>query len=119
MHTKSTNEQLKRLLIILKRQSRTPGGRIWRTLYEQLQTPRRARAEVNIADLQRHFNKGQTMVVPGKVLSEGIATDKLQVAAVSFSSKARMKITAVGGKCLSLQQLMEKNPSGKNVRIIM
>jgi large subunit ribosomal protein L18e len=59
------------------------------------------------------------MVVPGKVLSEGIVTDKLQVAAVSFSSKARTKITTVGGKCLTVEQLMEKNPSGKNVRIIM
>lgn len=119
MHTKSTNEQLKRLLILLKRQSRTPGGRIWRTLYERLQAPRRARIWVNVADLQRHFEKGYTMAVPGKVLSEGIVTDKLQVAALSFSSKARTKIVAVGGKCLSLEQLMEKIPSGKNVKLIM
>ncbi len=119
MHTKSTNEQQRRLLILLKRQSRTPGGRIWRTLYERLQAPRRARIAVNIADLQRHFQKGHTMVVPGKVLSEGIVTDKLQVAALSFSSNARVKIMAVGGKCFSLEQLMEKNPSGKNLRLIM
>ncbi len=119
MRTKTTNEQQKRLLILLKRQSRTPGGRIWRTLYERLQGPRRARVVVNVADLQRHFEKGHTMVVPGKVLSEGIVTDKLQVAAVSFSSKARTKIKAVGGKCFSLEQLAEKNPSGKNLRLIM
>jgi large subunit ribosomal protein L18e len=70
-------------------------------------------------DLQRHYEKGYTMVVPGKVLSEGIVTDKLQVAALSFSSMARTKIGAVGGKCLSLEQLMEKNPSGTKVKLIM
>lgn len=119
MHTKSTNEQRHRLLIALKRQSRTPGGRIWRTLFEKLQAPRRARTVVNITDLQRFYERGCTMVIPGKVLSEGIAKDKLQVAAMSFSSKARTKIVDVGGKCFSLEELMEKNPSGKNVRLIM
>ncbi|MFX1474033.1 MAG: 50S ribosomal protein L18e [Promethearchaeota archaeon] len=119
MNTKSTNEQLQRLLILLKRQSRTPGGRIWRILYERLQAPRRTRVWVNVADLQRHYEKGYTMAVPGKVLSEGIVTDKLQVAALSFSSNARTKIVGMGGKCLSLEQLMETNPSGKNVKLIV
>ena len=58
------------------------------------------------------------MVVPGKVLSDGVVADKLQVAAFTFSSQARAKIEAQGGKCFTLEELMENNPTGKNVKLI-
>lgn len=118
MKTKSTDETRRQLLIALKRQSRNPGGRIWRALYDHLQTTRRNRVVVNIGDLQQKFTKGRIMVVPGKVLSDGVIEDKLQVAAYTFSDKARMKIQAKGGKCLSLVELMEQNPTGKDVMLI-
>ena len=118
MKTKSTDETRHQLLKKLKHQSRTPGGRVWRRLYDELQTPRRNRVTVNIGDLQRHHARGQILVVPGKVLSEGIIEDKLQVAAYSFSSQAREKIQAKGGMCLSIEELMEQNPTGTKVRII-
>jgi large subunit ribosomal protein L18e len=118
MKTKSTDETRHQLLKKLKHQSRNPGGRIWRRLYEELQASRRDRLTVNIGDLQRHHTSGQILVVAGKVLSEGIIEDKLQVAAYSFSSQARAKILAKGGKCLSIEELMEQNPTGTKVRII-
>ncbi|MFX0169853.1 MAG: 50S ribosomal protein L18e [Candidatus Hodarchaeota archaeon] len=118
MKTKSTDEIRRQLLIKLKRQSRNPGGRVWRRLYEELQTSRRKRVAVNLGDLQRHYLRGQILVVPGKVLSEGVVEDKLQVAAFSFSSQARVKIEAKGGNCLSLEELMEQNPTGTKVRLV-
>ncbi|MFX1562382.1 MAG: 50S ribosomal protein L18e [Promethearchaeota archaeon] len=114
----TTDENRQRLLIALKRQSRNPGGRIWRILYERFQAPRRSRVSVNVAELQRHFTKGHVMVVPGKVLGDGNITDKLEVAALIFSGKARAKIEAAGGKCLSIEELMNVNPSGKNIMLI-
>ncbi|MFX1562635.1 MAG: 50S ribosomal protein L18e [Promethearchaeota archaeon] len=114
----TTDETRQRLLIALKRQSRNPGGRIWRLLYERFQTPRRIRIAVNVADLQRHFTKGHMMVVPGKVLGDGKVEDKLEVAALAFSGKARTKIEARGGKCLSIEELMNTNPRGKNIMLI-
>lgn len=114
----TTDENRQRLLIALKRQSRNPGGRIWRTLYERLQNPRRNRVTVNVADLQRHFTKGRIIVVPGKVLGDGNVEDKMEVAALTFSGKARTKIEARGGKCLSIKELMNANPHGKNIMLI-
>ena len=118
MVTKSPNEIRQHLLIKLKRQSRNPGGRIWRTLFEKLQSPRQNRVAVNVGDLQHHFTKGRIMTVPGKVLSDGIIKDKLEVAAFTFSAQARAKIEAQGGKCLTLEELMEKNPTGKEVMLV-
>ena len=118
MCAKITDETRQRLLIALKRQSRNPGGRIWRTLYERLQASRRNRVTVNLGDLQSHHTKGRIMVVPGKVLGDGIIEDKLQVAAFTFSENARQKIEAQGGKCLTLEELMEVNPTGKDLMLI-
>ncbi len=118
MKTESTNVKRTKLILQLKRQSRNPGGRVWRVLYEQLQAARRKRLAVNVGDLQQHFIKGRIMVVPGKVLADGVIEDKLQVAAFTFSSQARRKIEAQGGKCLTFTELMEKNPTGKDLVLI-
>jgi large subunit ribosomal protein L18e len=116
--SKTTDETRQQLIIKLKRQSRNPGGRIWRDLYEDLQAPRRNRVTVNVGDLQRHHTRGQVMVVPGKVLGNGIVETKLNVAAVAFSEQARVKIEDKGGKCLTIDELMEENPTGKKAQII-
>lgn len=118
MKSKTTDEARQRLIIKLKRQSRNPGGRIWRTLYNDLQTVRRDRPTVNVGDLQRLHSRGRMMVVPGKVLGDGIVVDKLDVAAVGFSTQARAKIEGKGGQCLTIEEFMEKNPTGKNARIV-
>jgi large subunit ribosomal protein L18e len=116
--SKTTDETRQQLIIKLKRQSRNPGGRIWRTLYEDLQTARRNRVTVNVGDLQRHHTRGKIMVVPGKVLGDGVIETKFNVAAVDFSEQARAKIEGKGGKCLTIDELMEQNPTGKNLLLI-
>lgn len=118
MKSKTPDETRQRLIIKLKRQSRNPGGRIWRTLYNDLQSARKTRVTVNVSDLQHHHTRGRVMVVPGKVLGDGIINDKFDVAAVSFSAQARAKIEGKGGQCLTLEEFMKKNPTGKNARII-
>jgi large subunit ribosomal protein L18e len=116
--SKTTDETRQQLIIKLKRQSRHPGGRIWRDLYLDLQSVRRNRVTVNVGDLQQHHTRGHVMVVPGKVLGDGVVDTKLNVAAVAFSEQARLKIEGKGGKCLTIDELMEQNPTGKKTQII-
>jgi large subunit ribosomal protein L18e len=118
MKSKTTDETRQQLIIKLKRQSRNPGGRIWRTLFDDLQSSRRTRVTVNVGDLQRYHRRGHIIVVPGKVLGDGVIEDKLSVAAIGFSAQAREKIEAKGGQCLTIEEFMEKNPTGKNARLI-
>jgi large subunit ribosomal protein L18e len=58
------------------------------------------------------------VVVPGKVLGAGRIDHPVHVAAFTFSEQARSKILRAKGKCLSILELMEKNPKGTNVKII-
>jgi large subunit ribosomal protein L18e len=115
---KTTNPQLIELISFLKKQSRQNSVEIWRDIAGRLSKSRRKRITVNLSRLNRCTEKSQTVVVPGKVLAAGEITHPITVAAFAFSGKAKQKITAARGKCLSFADLIKKNPTGSKVRII-
>jgi large subunit ribosomal protein L18e len=55
--------------------------------------------------------------VPGKVLGSGVLQKDVTVAAVDFSGTAATKIDQVGDT-MHLEQALEQNPDGTNVRVI-
>jgi large subunit ribosomal protein L18e len=68
--------------------------------------------------LNRYTKEGETVVVPGKVLGAGKMDHPIYVAAFAFSERARLKILKAKGKCLSILELVKRNPKGTNVKII-
>ncbi|MEA1904674.1 MAG: 50S ribosomal protein L18e [Candidatus Hadarchaeota archaeon] len=113
--TGPTNPVLRELARELRARGKELEVKLWRDLAERLLKPRRARAEVNLSRLNRYSSEGTTVVVPGKVLAAGKLDHGLTVAAFKFSGAARRKIARAGGKALSIQELLEQNPEGKNV----
>ncbi len=92
---------------------------VWRYVAELLERPRRLRVEVNVSKINRYTNAGDTIVVPGKVLGAGSIDHPVTVAAIAFSAEAIRKITSAGGRVLHILQLVEENPRGSNVKIII
>jgi large subunit ribosomal protein L18e len=115
---KSTNPELVRLIRFLKKQSREKETDIWRDVAEHLAKPRRQRIAVNLSRINRHTQKRDMIVVPGKVLGTGTLKHPVTVAAFDASDKAKEKLRAAKAKYLSIPELVEKNPKGANVRII-
>lgn len=113
--TGPTNPVLRKLVRQLRAKAKEQKVLLWRDLAERLTQPRRARAEVNLSHLSRYSGKGSTVIVPGKVLGAGKLDHPISIAAFKFSGTARRKIIGTGGKVLTLQQLLEQNPSGKSV----
>ncbi len=68
--------------------------------------------------IDKFARDGETIIVPGKVLSLGTMTKKVDVAAVTFSAEAKKKIQEAQGKVLSIHDLLQNNPEGKKVRIL-
>ncbi|MFQ5888000.1 MAG: 50S ribosomal protein L18e, partial [Candidatus Hydrothermarchaeales archaeon] len=91
---------------------------VWRDLAKRISKASSRRVEVNISKINRHSQKGEVVAVPGKVLGAGNIDHPVTAAAFSFSNNAREKITAVGGKCLSMSELASKNPKAKNIKVI-
>ena len=115
---KATNPELIALIRFLKKRSKEKQTKLWLCLAEQLSSSKRNRIAVNISRLNRFTKEGETVVVPGKVLGAGKADHPIEVAAFSFSDRAQSKIRKAKGNCLSIRDLMEKNPDGTNVKVM-
>lgn len=117
-HNYKTNPVLLDLITVLKTQSREKGVALWRDIALRLERPTRHLSEVNLSKINRYTKEDELLLIPGKVLGSGDIGHKLTVVALGFSESAREKITAAGGTCLSIEQLMDTNPKGSGVRII-
>jgi large subunit ribosomal protein L18e len=115
---KATNPELIALIRDLKKKSREKQTELWRHLAERLSGSKRSRIAVNVSRLNRYTKEGDTVAVPGKVLGAGKADHPMTIAAFAFSDQAQSKIQEAKGNCLSLRELMEKNPEGSNVKVM-
>jgi large subunit ribosomal protein L18e len=84
---------------------------VLKSVAKGLNRPRRKRFEVSLSRIDRFARQGDTIVVPGIVLSCGKITKSVSVAAARFSSGARKKIEKAGGKCLTIEQASKLEPS--------
>ena len=112
-----TNPRLTDLIAALKSTSREQNADVWHDIAARLEKPRSSHAEVNLGRIERYAREDETVVVPGKVLGSGALQKPVKVAAVDFSSSAQTKIEQVG-ESVPLEQVLEENPDGSNVRVI-
>ena len=112
-----TNPRLNSLIADLKSASRNSGSDVWSDVAQRLEKPRSTHAEVNLGRIERYAQADETVVVPGKVLGSGALRKEVTVAAVDFSGTAQTKIEQVGDT-MKLEEALEQNPDGSNVRVI-
>ena len=106
------------LIRTLKKAAAKNDTKIWSLLASEMSKSNRRRTTVNISHLNRISSPGEILLIPGKVLGAGIIDHGLEVAAESFSEEAQKKITDAGGQCLTIEELIKKNPKGSQIRII-
>lgn len=90
---------------------------IWKEVAENLGKVNRRRPEVNISDIERVTEEGDTVVVPGKVLGAGRLTKEVDVAAFKASRGAKQQIND-SGEFMFIDELVEENPEGSEVKIV-
>jgi len=91
--------------MISEKVRKTPFGK---RLKAELTASRSHRAEVNVGKIGQLTKKGDTIVVPGKVLGSGSIAHAVTVAAEKFSGSARKKIESAGGKAIPIGELHDK-----------
>ncbi|MEM5814830.1 MAG: 50S ribosomal protein L18e [Candidatus Aenigmatarchaeota archaeon] len=116
--TGPTNPILKQAITELK-----SGGHKYKmpfavAIAEKMGKPTRRKTEVDVSAIERFANRGETVMVPGKVLGSGRITKPVTIAAAAFSASAAGKIEKAGGKIITITELIEKNPKGTGVRIL-
>jgi large subunit ribosomal protein L18e len=110
--------RLTSLIAELKAVARETGSDVWGDVAARLEKPRRTHAEVNLGRIDRYARDDETVVVPGKVLGSGVVRAGYTVAAVDFSSSAAEKLQQADGEAIPLEQALERNPDGTDVRVV-
>ena len=93
--------------------------RIWCDVSKRLVSAQKNRVEVNLAKLNAATKKGDVVVIPGKVLANGILDEAITVACYAISKSAVIKLNEAGCNQISIEELLEQNPTGKGVKIII
>jgi len=91
--------------------------RIWKKVSKKLSGPRIERIEANLYRINKKTKENDVIVVPGKVLGIGEIDHKLTIACLDYSKTVKKKIETSGSKLLSIEELFEQNPEGKNVKV--
>lgn len=112
------NPELLRAIQELRRAARSHDAPVWASVADGLERSRHPSRPVSVGHLDRIAVAEETVVVPGKVLSDGVISKRLTVAAYSYSAQAKSKIHAAGGTALSLHDLLKSKPDGAGVRLI-
>lgn len=116
--TRKTNPRIPALISVLKDTARENDAPIWKDMAKRLEKPSRIYAEVNLSKINRHAAENDLVLIPGKVLGAGALGHAVTVAALTFSTTAVDKITNAGGKCMTIEQILEENPAGSGIRIM-
>jgi len=113
-----TNPNLLSLIERLRKESFENKAPVWRDVADRLNKTRQNWAEVNLSRIERFAGDDETIIVPGKLLGAGVISKKVTIAAFKCSEAAKDKIAKAGGKSMSIEELLEINPKGSNVRIM-
>ncbi|OJI07290.1 MAG: hypothetical protein BK997_03470 [Candidatus Micrarchaeum sp. ARMAN-1] len=84
-------------------------------LYSLIAVPKRRRVSVNLYKIDKYTKEGDNVIVPGKVLSIGSLSHKVNIAALEFSGSALERISKAGSSTSTIKEMVSK----KNVRIII
>ena len=111
---KKTNENLSKLIKELKEHAGRENSGFWKRVVKELSKSTRRRRKVNLYKINKVTKAGETVIVPGDVLGTGDLDHDVTIVAFRFSEVASNKVK----NKMTIKELFDKNPKGKDVRIL-
>ena len=90
----------------------------WRRAAEILVGGTKKYSALNLSEIDKKSEAGDTIVVLGKVLSKGELTKKLRICALSFSKNAEEKILKSKSEAVLLIHEINKNQKAEGIKIL-
>jgi len=90
----------------------------WMEVAKILSGPTRKYSSLNLSDIEKQTEIGDTVVVPGKVLSKGELTKKVRICSISISQSAREKLKKTKSESVTILEEIQKNPKAQGVKIL-
>ena len=121
VNTRSSNLYTHLQIKLFRFLSRRTESAFCKTVLRRLVASRTNRPPISISKLNQLL-KGQDKIVVfvGTVTNDIrlLEVPKMTVAALKFTETARARITKAGGKCLTLDELVMKAPTGSNTLLL-
>ena len=109
---KKSNKELVETIVAAKKKDK------WLKVARILSGPRRKAVSLNLGEINESSKDGETIIVPGKVLSQGEISKKVKIVALGFSEKAKEKLLKSKIPSLNIIEEIKKNPDIKKSRIL-
>ena len=90
----------------------------WIKLANVLSGPTNKYSSVNLGEIDAKTKEGDTILVPGKVLSSGDISKKVRIVALSISSSAKDKLKKTKSEFATISEEIKKNPKANGLKII-
>ena len=82
-------------------------GKLWKRVHSLIAVPSRRRPSVNLYKISRYSKDGDNVIVPGKVLSTGPLTHRVNIAAIEYSSEAMKTLKEANCKILGIKDMLK------------
>ena len=102
----------------LKNASKNNDAPIWSKIAKNALKSNSNKRTINLKKIDALTDNGNAVIVSGKVLGTGKLSHKIIVSSFSISSSAAKKIKESGGEILKFSDMIERFPTGKDVKII-
>jgi|TARA_B100001750_G_scaffold94863_1_gene74826 large subunit ribosomal protein L18e len=102
----------------LKNASKNNDAPIWSKIAKNALKSNSNKKTINLKKIDALTDNGNAVIVSGKVLGTGKLSHKIIVSSFSISSSAAKKIKESGGEILKFSDMIERFPTGKDVKII-
>lgn len=109
---KKKNKELVETIFLAKKNKK------WIETANELSKPRRLFNNMNLETINSLVKEGESVIVPGKVLSKGDINKKIKIIALNFSEKAKQKISNNKGEINYIIEEIKKNPNANGLRLL-
>ena len=91
--------------------------KLWKRIYRLVEVPARKRRSINISKLEITTKEGENVIVPGKVLSNGKISHRINIAAMEFSDSALKSLKDANCNVVSIKDMV--SDKSRSVRVIV
>lgn len=83
--------------------------KLWKRVYRLVDVPTRKRSGVNLSKISDNTKDGDNVIVPGKVLSSGGISHKVNISAIEFSAPALVALKEANCKVVSIKDMVKSD----------
>jgi len=90
----------------------------WEKIAKILSSSTRNYSSINLSEIEKQTKAGDTVVIPGKVLSLGDLTKKVRICALSISKTAEEKLKSSKSEFVYISEEIKKNPKAEGLKVL-